>query len=209
MVDNKKVSVCITYYNIDNYVERCLGSIISNTYKNLEIICVDDGSTDNTLNVLNDLAKTDSRIKVISKQNGGVQSARNRALQEVTGDYIAFIDGDDWVHYQYFETLMQAQEETSADVVICDYTTAAKPVEDKKINQEEVKKYKIQIDELINDETMKTRIWGRVYDRKLVDNIRIPDDLLMGEDKAYNLLALCSNENIRITLVKEKLYYYY
>ena len=120
MVDNKKISVCITYYNIDNYVERCLGSIISNTYKNLEIICVDDGSTDNTLNVLNDLAKTDSRIKVISKQNGGVQSARNRALQEVTGDYIAFIDGDDWVHYQYFETLMQAQEETSADVVICD-----------------------------------------------------------------------------------------
>lgn len=72
MAKDKKISVCIAYYNIENYVERCLGSIISNTYKNLEIICVDDGSIDNTLNVLNDLAKTDSRIKIISKENGGV-----------------------------------------------------------------------------------------------------------------------------------------
>lgn len=158
---------------------------------------------------MNDLAKTDSRIKIISKENGGVQSARNRALKEVTGDYIAFIDGDDWVHYQYFETLMQAQEETAADVVICDYMTISEPVKDKEINQEEVKKYKVEIAELINDETMKTRIWGRVYSKTIVDSIRIPDNLLMGEDKAYNLLALCCNENIRITLVKEKLYYYY
>ena len=75
--------------------------------------------------------------------------------------------------------------------------------------QEEVKKYKVEIAELINDETMKTRIWGRVYSKTIVDSIRIPDNLLMGEDKAYNLLALCCNENIRITLVKEKLYYYY
>lgn len=209
MTSNKKISVCITCYNIENYVERCLNSIISNTYTNLEIICVNDGSTDNTLNVLKKLEKTDSRIKVINKKNGGVQSARNRALQEVTGDYIAFIDGDDWIHYQYFEILMQAQEETRADVVICDYMTTSHLIEDIKINIEKVKKYKIEIEDLINNETMKTRIWGRIYSKNIIKNIKIPENLFIGEDKAYNLLVLCNNDNIVITLIREKLYYYY
>lgn len=92
MNERLKVSVCIPFYNVELYVERCLDSIINNTYKNLEINCVNDGSTDNTSKILEKYKKRDSRIVVIEKTNQGVSSARNTALDYCTGDFIAFID---------------------------------------------------------------------------------------------------------------------
>ena len=119
-MENIKVSVCVPFYNIAQYAGRCLDSILNNTYKNLEVICVNDGSTDETLEILKEYEKKDSRIIVINKENGGLASARNSALDCCSGDFIAIVDGDDWVHQQYFEILLDVQRKTRADVVICD-----------------------------------------------------------------------------------------
>ena len=88
-------------------MSRCLDSVLSNTYRNIEVICVNDASTDDTLKVLRKYEEKDSRVVVIDKKiNGGVSSARNSALDYCTGDFIAIIDGDDWIHKQYFEVLL-------------------------------------------------------------------------------------------------------
>ena len=94
-MDEKLVSVIIPAYNIEDYIGRCLDSVLSQTYKNLEILVVDDGSSDCTGEILDDYEKKDQRIRVIHKENGGVSSARNIGIEAATGDYIGFVDGDD------------------------------------------------------------------------------------------------------------------
>mgnify|MGYP004582438397 FL=1 len=104
---NRKISVCVPFYNIESYVSRCLNSILNNTYRNIEVICVNDASTDNTLKILRKYEERDSRVIIIDKKtNEGLPSARNSALARCTGDFIAIIDGDDWIHKQYFEVLL-------------------------------------------------------------------------------------------------------
>lgn len=110
------ISVIIPVYNTELYLERCLKTVTENTYKNLEIICVNDGSTDHSLDILKQLAVQDSRIRVIDQPNGGVSAARNHGLDVASGEYIAFIDSDDWVNRYYFEDLLNIIEDYSADV---------------------------------------------------------------------------------------------
>ena len=112
------ISVIIPIYNMEAYLARCLDSVINNTYRNLEIICIDDGSKDGSLEILRQYEKKDSRIVVIAKENGGVSSARNAGLDRMTGEFVVFIDPDDFVHPQFFELMLQAQQETGADYVM-------------------------------------------------------------------------------------------
>ena len=121
------ISVIIPIYNMEKYLGRCLDSILINTYRNLEVICVDDGSKDSSLAILREYAARDSRIIVIAKENGGVSSARNAGLDRMTGECVSFIDPDDLVHPQYFELLLSALEAASAELSICD----SRAVEDK------------------------------------------------------------------------------
>ena len=94
---NSKISVIIPAYNAEKTIERCLNSVTEQSYTNLEIIVVDDGSKDRTLSILNAAAKNDRRIKVISKKNGGAASARNQGLKIVSGEFITFLDADDYI----------------------------------------------------------------------------------------------------------------
>ena len=100
------VSVIIPVYNMESYLERCLDSVLNNTYRNLEVICVDDGSTDGSLQILRRYEQTDKRIVVITKENGGVSSARNTGLDHASGNFVSFVDPDDLLHPQHYE-LMQ------------------------------------------------------------------------------------------------------
>lgn len=106
-MDEKLVSVIIPAYNIEDYIGRCLDSVLSQTYKNLEIIVIDDGSSDRTGEILDDYEKKNHRMKVIHKENGGVSSARNIGIDRANGDYIGFVDGDDRVNPKLFETLVK------------------------------------------------------------------------------------------------------
>ncbi|MDR2426988.1 MAG: glycosyltransferase [Endomicrobium sp.] len=116
-----KVSVIIPIYNIEKYLAHCLDSITNQTLKDIEIICVNDGSTDNSPMILEQYASKDSRIKIINTQNYGLPSARNSGLKKAAGEYISFIDGDDWVDLNFLETLYSAANAASADIARAPY----------------------------------------------------------------------------------------
>ena len=104
MEENKiKISVMVPIYNTSQYLEKCLKSIISQSLKEIEIICVNDGSTDNSLEILEEFAKEDKRIIIVNKKNGGLTSARNAALKIARGKYCLNIDSDDWIEQEYFK----------------------------------------------------------------------------------------------------------
>lgn len=116
---NNLVSIIIPVYNVENFLADTLESVINQTYRNIEVICVDDGSKDNSLSVLNFYSAKDSRIKVISQENAGVGAARNNGIRHAAGDYICFLDSDDFMHPQNIELQLHAIVSTSADIVCC------------------------------------------------------------------------------------------
>ncbi|MFC0560061.1 glycosyltransferase [Halalkalibacter alkalisediminis] len=119
---NPKVSIIVPIYNVEKYLKRCLDSLVSQRLRDIEIIAVNDGSTDNSLLILKEYAKQDERIIVIDKENGGVSSARNKGLEKVRGSYIGFVDPDDWVDEHMYEQLYQMVLVENADISMCSYT---------------------------------------------------------------------------------------
>ena len=113
------ISVIIPVYNVENYLERCLQTVISQTYSNLQIILVDDGSTDSSGELCDQWAKKDTRITVVHKANGGPSSARNAGLDVATGNYIAFVDSDDWIEKDMFESLLKCMKESNTKIARC------------------------------------------------------------------------------------------
>ncbi len=110
------ISIIIPVYNVEQYLHRCVDSVLNQTYKNLEIILVNDGSPDNCPFICDEYAKKDKRIIVVHKENGGLSSARNAGLEIVQGEYISFIDSDDWIHENYIEILYKNLHEKKADI---------------------------------------------------------------------------------------------
>ena len=110
------ISVIVPIYNVDKYLTRCINSIVSNTYTNLEILLINDGSTDNSLNICNSFLSKDSRIKIYSKKNGGLSSARNLGIDKSTGKYISFIDSDDYISENFYEYLYNLIQKYNGDV---------------------------------------------------------------------------------------------
>ena len=104
----EQISIVVPVYNVEQYLEKCVNSIINQTYKNLEIILVDDGATDSSGNMCDELAKSDNRIKVYHKENGGLSDARNYGVERATGEYIGFVDSDDYIDSEMYEKLYEA-----------------------------------------------------------------------------------------------------
>ena len=117
----KKISIIVPIFNIEKYLSRCLDSILEQTYKNLEVILVDDGSVDNSGMIADKYARKDQRIKVIHQVNQGVSAARNTGIDLATGDYIGFVDGDDYIEPDMYEILMRIIEEQQVDIAHCGY----------------------------------------------------------------------------------------
>ena len=117
MKKEPKISIIVPVYKVEQYLEKCVNSITNQIYKNLEIILVDDGSPDSSPDLCDKLAKQDKRIKVIHKQNGGVSSARNEGLKQATGDYVAFVDSDDWIEKEMYQEMQELAVKTDSDMV--------------------------------------------------------------------------------------------
>lgn len=202
--EKDKITVIIPVYNVENYLERCLKSILYNTYTNLEIICVNDGSTDNSKKILEDYSQRDKRVIVINKKNNGISSARNAGIKIATGEYIAFVDSDDWIHEKYFEYLIRGID--TADLVICNYIRSYKSG-----SVETDDAYRVQsispIDVLKNKE-LKSYVWGKLFRHQLVDEIRFCESEKL-EDSLYNMDVLLNNKNLKINHVGVPLYYYF
>ena len=118
--EHKKISVIVPVYNSEKYLEKCLDSIKSQTYTNLEIILIDDGSVDKSPSICDSYAKSDSRFIVIHKKNAGVSAARNDGLSRCIGDYITFVDSDDYIDNNMYSSMMKVADEYSADIIMCD-----------------------------------------------------------------------------------------
>lgn len=120
---NEIVTIIVPVYNVENYLQRCIDSLLNQTYKKLEIILVNDGSLDNSSDICDRYAKEDSRVKVIHKENGGLSDARNAGLKEATGDYIVFIDSDDYAEINMVEETLKLAKSNNSEVVIYGYFT--------------------------------------------------------------------------------------
>lgn len=119
----KKISIIVPIYNAEEHLDKCVKSILMQTEKNLELILVDDGSDDNSLKICKEYEKRDARVRVIHQDNAGVSAARNQGIDIAEGEYIGFVDSDDWIDANMYERLLEEARKTNAEVVMCDATT--------------------------------------------------------------------------------------
>lgn len=173
----KKISIIVPVYNVEENIDSCIKSIINQTYKNLEVLLIDDGSTDSSGMVCDEYAKKDNRIKVIHKTNEGVSATRNLGIKISTGDFIAFIDSDDLLENNYCETLYNVISMTKSDVAVCAY----KVLKDKNriiydmtnetnLKQNEIVVYENKdiIKEILKQKTIKNFIWNKLYKKSFL-----------------------------------------
>lgn len=189
---NNKISIIVPAYNVEPYIGRCLDSILNQTYKNIEIIVVNDGSTDNTASILNNYELKDDRIRIIHKENGGVSSARLKGIEQSTGDWIGFVDGDDTIDSDMYEFLLKNAFDYNADISHCGYTIISNSGKSKKIYgtgniliQDTVK----GLTDLIKGELIEPGLCNKLYRKNLFSkilnydiidlSIKINEDLLM------------------------------
>lgn len=208
--NNELISVIIPVYNVEKYVERCVTSVLNQTYKNIEIILVDDGSTDESGKICDRLASENENVSVIHQNNQGLGPARNTGLNDMKGKYVAFVDSDDWIENNTYEVLYDAIIKHDCDISTCgrkivsdegvikDYYCSA---EGKKLNrQEAVKHYLLQKD-------MNMSAWDKLYKASLFDEVRFPGDHLVSEDivPIYRVLK----KSNAVYLTGQALYNYY
>lgn len=188
----KKISIIIPVYKVENYLDKCVKSIINQTYKNLEIILVDDGSPDRCPAICDKWAEKDSRIKVIHKQNGGVSSARNCGIDVSTGDYICFVDSDDYLSETYVE-----------DMVIGDYDIVVSGLRMINIATSKIKEYKINQKEYNNPSDFYTEVFSancfnspcnKLYKKDIVAETRFDTGFNIGEDAMFNIKVVAKSK---------------
>ena len=136
----EKISIIVPIYKVEKYLNRCVDSIINQSWQNLEIILVNDGSPDNSGIICDEYTKKDHRVRVIHKTNGGISDARNAGIEIATGDYIGFVDSDDFIHSEMFRDLYERMRKHNADIVQCSYRIA---VDDKFIDPGEADNEKV------------------------------------------------------------------
>lgn len=205
------VSIIIPVYQAENYISTCLNSIINQTYESVEIILIDDGSTDKSRDICDEYAQKDQRIKVIHKVNEGVAKARNVGLLAASGDYIMFVDSDDWIHLDMIKNLIKLMELYNADVVECGFVEY-KNSKDITFSNKDNKCYLLEDREEIFLHSFVHKIpylykvcWGKLLKRKLCDNIWFPNRTV-SEDSAFcdQILFHCN----RIVKTYDQYYYY-
>lgn len=191
------ISVIVSIYNVQNYVEKSIRSIQNQTYKNLEIILVDDGATDNSGKICDEYAAKDSRIKVIHKKNGGLSSARNEGIKVATGEYIAFVDGDDWIDEGMYEDMLRAIQNFDADIAICNYKEISKKgVRDTSNEDVTVFEGRETLKVFVEEEEayqIQNAAWNKLYKRSLMGDLRFPEGKLF-EDIVYTTKLLAGSK---------------
>ena len=207
-----KISIVIPVYNAEEYLARCLDSVLRQTLKDIEIILVNDGSKDNSGAICDEYAQKDNRIKVIHQLNQGVSTTRNNALAIATGDFVGFVDSDDYIHPEMFKTLLDTAHTTNSDIVMCDALTV----------YENGKTENDTIIQLQNNITLTKQclipnllleLAGSacrcIYSNKLLKNhnIKFPQGIKFSEDRIFNIYAFgCAD---KITYIKKSFYYRY
>lgn len=214
--EKKLISIIIPVFNVEKYLNRCVESIVKQTYKNLEIILVDDGSPDNSPKLCDEWARKDSRIKVIHKENGGVSSARNVGIQNALGDYIAFVDSDDWIDEAMCEKVVEHAIKTNADMVFFKFRRVyenGKVFENKEVALESVKRKDIKVfftsctDKNGNYLDVMGSACRILFKKNIAQSCLFSEKLKHGEDLFFVLN--CLEKANKVEVLDEVLYNYY
>ena len=208
------ISVIIPIYNVEKYLGKCLDSIIKQTYTNLEILLINDGSTDSSGTICDEYAKKDSRIRVIHQTNKGLSGARNKGLDEAKGDYIGFIDSDDIISPEFYKILHKNLVETDSDISLCNFHSFT---DIKEINVNVNKNYFksityngadfIESFRYKNDTVRYVIVCNKLYKKKIWNNLRFPVDVRISEDEY--VWYKCFYKSNRIIEIDLMLYYYF
>lgn len=184
------ISVVVPVYNVEDVLHFCIDSILNQTYKDFELILVDDGSTDKSGKICDEYADQDSRIRVFHKENGGVSSARNVGIDNANGEYICFVDSDDCVHTNFLEKMYTTMIAQRAKLVVCGYEVVQNGVilEKRKYSELEIDFVsRKNVYNLVN-KTMYSAPWCKLFLKEIIikHNIRFQEDLSLGEDMVFN-----------------------
>jgi glycosyltransferase involved in cell wall biosynthesis len=203
------ISIIVPVYNMERYLDRCVSSIVNQTYKNIEIVLVDDGSTDSSPKMCEDYAKNDDRIKVVHKENGGLSDARNAGLKIAIGDYIGYVDSDDWIEPDMYERMVNACIDNDAEMALCRYF---REYDDKTIDDGTDRVDILDRETLLNiyitdkDGFMVyNSVWSKLFKRELVENVMFPKGQ-NSEDIMYTTRAMCKLN--KAVYIDASLYHY-
>lgn len=201
-----QISVIIPVYKVEQYIKKCLDSVLNQTLLDTEIIIVDDGSPDNCYEIIKEYSEIDCRVKIVRKDNGGLSSARNAGLDIATGEYIAFVDSDDWIEPDMLECMYEAASNCGADVVICNYRMIYDDkVKDRafKLANETINIEKIGLPEYFYKYFFPSihghAVWNKIYKRDIIEknSLRFENNReIFSEDLLFNLYIFCHIKKI-------------
>lgn len=206
---NPKISVIIPIYNTSSYLRQCLDSVLAQDFDDYEVICVNDGSTDNSLEILREYQKKSSKIKIIDQVNSGVATTRNTGVSNASGDFLAFLDSDDFIKENYLSKLYNTALKTDSDVVICNFYryyeqfNLAKPVF-YKFRKGQFDKYEI-LKGLIPDNLIHSYLWNKLWKREIFEGCEVFPNMKF-EDLA--IMSQLIYKADKITVIPDTLYYY-
>lgn len=210
----KKVSVIVPFYNAEDTIRKCLDSVLTQTYKNLEVLCINDGSTDESVKVCEEYKNMDKRISLLHKKNGGVSSARNMGIRHATGDYVAFVDQDDWLEPEMIAEVVAKMETHAADIGVSGFVIEKGTDINMRENRKPVKEL-FSTTELIkyafereSYHAITAWVWNKVYKKSFLDNnnILFNEELAVGEDVDF-IVRLAVNPG-RVIYSEKKRYHH-
>ncbi|MFN2744359.1 MULTISPECIES: glycosyltransferase [Bacillus] len=212
-MENPAVSLLVAVYNTEAFLPNCLQSLVSQTLKNIEIIIVNDGSTDGSQKIIDHFAKKDSRIKTIVQENQGLGAVRNKGIEAAAGEYLAFIDSDDWIEADYCRSMYEKAQAEDADLVICDYAVDIQDTE-KTVYPEIAKTYAGKPKDAFIKDLLRGKVsgfsWNKLYRRRLIEQHQLVfplrDELENIEDQYFSFRCLLyANAAV---FVEQPLYHY-
>ena len=211
-MENKKVSVIVPVYNVENYIDDSLASICGQSYENLEIWLIDDGSSDGSLKKCEEWVAKDSRIKVYQQENAGASAARNKGIELATGEYLLFMDADDWIEKNMIEVLYTEAEKNHADAACCILREDEKGTTYQAAFVGETKlKDKVKVaTNKAESGLLLLRVWGpvcKLYRKDVIGDVRF-EDYQVAEDLLFNANVICSNGFEKAVLVEYPFYHY-
>lgn len=195
-MESNLISVIVPAYNIAEYLPRCLDSILNQTYSNLEVIVISDGSTDGTNDIIKEYAEKDSRVVPVFKENSGVSDTRNKGLDIAKGDYIAFVDGDDYIESNMYEILLNNAIENDADISHCGYQMVFPTRVDYYYNtgKKVIQDNKKGIRDIIVGDYVEPGIWNKLYRKSTIENVFMPVGIKINEDVLFNFYAFTKSK---------------
>lgn len=203
-MEQPKISVIIPAYNAETYLEPCVRSVLQQTYQKLEILLIDDGSTDKTWEVCRALAAADSRVRPIRKENGGVSSARNAGIAAASGEMLTFVDGDDELKENGLEALIEARQRAGADIVAAWYDMGA-PIPYPEAG-DVVWKGTEALQKSLEDHPLTYSAWAKLYTREIIGDTRFQEGIRVNEDSLFVFRLLCKQPCF--AGIKDVVYFY-